>query len=293
MKVHAFRVASKEGSTPLEDILQNILNVAAPRDRIRIINTVEVRAETITQQAIAGRAPVWLLDCVRIRTDHGPGRVGRDSEMEGFEFTADEGFGHETAALFDPTNHHLLVQYNHTGVRANTIADYLSAFIGGGTSNLYSLIPKCDPGVEERLTRKGITRRLKFTVDISKMSAQDRERGIAVSEALDFGRNLDGDKIKLEICASGDRGRSLGERALQVLEGLKSMAGQNPDVVTKLEVAGKEDKDDALEVLDLIRHRLAREFTDLKTGRDLRYSRADRFNALLRAHVGWTDLLNT
>lgn len=285
MKVHACKVEATEGSQPLEEVLLQIENEHSLRERIRLINQVELRAESIMR-----RDGLWLMDFVRIRTSHGPGRVGRDSEVEGFEFEDEQGFGEETAALYDPATGYILVQYNHFGVRAGAIADYLSAY-DGAENNLYTFKPKYDEDIERRLLNHGITRKISFCLDVTRMSEQDRQRGRPLSEAIDYGRQNGADKIKVEISVQGERNRSLAQGALDSLSALRSIIGQNPDAVTKLEVSGKENQDSVTEVLDLIAHRLSVEFNDLVLGTDLRYPRDERWRALVRAKNGWRQVL--
>lgn len=285
MKIHAYKVEYYEGSRPLEVILQQIEREQSLRERIRLINQIELRAEFISEQG-----GLWLMDFVRIRTTHGPGRVGRDSEVEGFEFEDEEGFGEETAALYDPASGYFLVQYNHFGVRAGAIADYLSAY-DGTENNLYTFKPRYDEDVERRLLNQGITRKISFCLDVTRMSAQDRQRGRPLSEAIEYGRQNGADKIKVEISVQGERHRSLTQNALESLSALRSILGQNPDAVTKLEVSGKDNQDSVTEVLDLIAHRLSVEFNDLVLGPDLRYPREERWRALTRAKNGWNKIL--
>jgi hypothetical protein len=285
MKIHAYKVDSFDGSRTLQDVLLQIESEPSLRERIRLINQVELRAESVSQ-----KDGLWLMDFVRIRTSNGPGKVGRDSEVEGFEFDEEEGFGEETAALYDPASGYILVEYNHFGVRAGAIADYLSAYDGTETS-LYTFKPKYDEDVERRLLNHGITRKISFCLDITRMSEQDRQRGRALSEAIDYGRQNGADKIKVEISVQGERQRSLAKNALDGLSALRSILGQNPDAITKLEVSGKENQDSVTEVLDLIAHRLSIEFNDLVLGADLRYPRDERWRALVRAKNGWRQIL--
>jgi hypothetical protein len=285
MKIHAYKVDSFDGSRTLQDVLLQIESEPSLRERIRLINQVELRAESVSQ-----KDGLWLMDFVRIRTSNGPGKVGRDSEVEGFEFDEEEGFGEETAALYDPASGYILVEYNHFGVRAGAIADYLSAYDGTETS-LYTFKPKYDEDVERRLLNHGITRKISFCLDITRMSEQDRQRGRALSEAIDYGRQNGADKIKVEISVQGERQRSLAKNALDGLSALRSILGQNPDAITKLEVSGKENQDSVTEVLDLIAHRLSIEFNDLVLGADLRYPRDQRWRALVRAKNGWRQIL--
>lgn len=286
MKVHAFKVNRIDGSNTLENILAMISAETNLRERIRMVNRTEVRVETVEK-----RKGLWLIDFIKIRTDHGPGRVGRDVEIEGFDFDDDEGFGEETAALYDSSSGYILIQYNHHGVRAGVIADYLSAY-DGTAANVYEFKPKYDDDVERRLLQQGITKKVVFTIDVTKMSAGDRKTGLPLSEAISFGRGSGADKIKVEISVSGtDKQRGLKERARNSVNSLLEIVGQNPDAVTKLEVSGKEDRDSVTEVLDLIAHRLSVQINDLPTDAGLRFPREERWKALIRAKNGWSRIL--
>ncbi|HCG6534506.1 TPA: hypothetical protein NJ249_004131 [Vibrio parahaemolyticus] len=285
MKVHAFKVEKSEGSTIVTDIFQQIQAEDSLRNRIRIINKSEIRVESIEE-----RDGLWYIDFVRIRTDHGPGNVTRNNPIRGFAIDEDGGFGEETAALYDPNSGYMLIQYNHYGVRAGIIAEYFSQY-DQDMVNIYTLKPKFDEDVERRLMNKTITKKLAFTIDVSRMTARDREEGQALSDAIAYGHNTGADKIKIEISVSGDKGRSLGEMASDGLTNLKTIFGNNPDAVSRLEFSGKDDRDSATEVLDLIGQRLTKEFKNLNVGTDLRYPKEARWDALLRTKNSWNALL--
>lgn len=287
VRIHAYKVNVSETSVQLEDVLSAIKNESDFRSRIRLINQVELRAESVDQQD-----GVWLLDFVRIRTSHGPGKVGRDSEVEGFSFEEEEGFGEETAALYDPATGYILVQYNHFGVRFNAIADYLSDY-DTVANNLYTFKPKFDEDVERRLLKQGVTRKLAFAIDLSRMSEQDRKRGLPLSEAIELGQKSGADRVRVEISVQGGKDKSLLQSAQETIESLRGIFGQNPEAVKKLEVSGKEDQEAITEVLDLLGHRLSVEINDLVLGDDLRYPRSERWRALLRAKNGWKNILKT
>lgn len=285
MKVHAFKVEKTDGTTDLVNILEQIEAENSLRERIRTINKAEVRVESLEK-----RDEVWCIDFVRIRTDHGPGNVTRDEPIQGFDIGEDGGFGEETAALYDPTTNYILIQYNHFGVRAGVIAEYLSQYYTDEV-NVYSFKPKFDEDVERRLLNKTITKKLAFTIDVSRMTAQDRRNGQALSDAISYGRNSGADRLKVEISVTGDKERSLGQMAADGLNNLRTLVGNNPDAITKLEVAGKDNRDATTEILDLIGHRLTKEHKNLQLGADLRYPKEVRWQALLRTRRGWNTVL--
>lgn len=286
MKVFLFKVTSTEDSVELRTIFEQISNTVNLRDRIKVINKSELRAEFIEE-----RNGLWLIDFIKIRTDHGPGRVGRDNAVQGFYFEVDEGFGEETSALYDPATGYFIAEYNHFGVRPAAMADYFSMF-DREANNLYTFEPKYDPDIERKLLNQTLTRKLAFSIDISKMNQADRDRGVALSDAIRYGRETGADKLKIEISVSGDRSRTLTQLAKDGITNLQTLLGQNSEAITKIEVAGKEDRDSITEVLDLIGHRLSKQFNDLQVGDDLRYPREERWNALIRAKNGWNQVIN-
>lgn len=286
MKIHAYKVVRDKDSVPLAQVLESISNQRRLDTRIRRVYGADVRAEAVRQ-----KAGIWLLDLVRIRTNHGPGKVGRDSPVTGFDFAPGEGFGEETAALFDPSTDYMLVQYNHVGVRAGAIAEYLSVY-DPYSSNAYQLRPKFASDVETRLRRQTITKDITFQIDLPKMTSTDREYGHDLASAIEFGREKGAERVTVSISVHGrSRDKGLRAGAKQTISSLRRLMGSDPDAVRRLEISGKEDADAITETLNLVAHRLTEEFGDLRLGADLRYPRAERWRALERAKNGWKSVL--
>lgn len=285
MKIHAFKVRPFNDTVPLSDVLGMIEQDEDLGSRIMEIRGSEMRLEEVRR-----RNGLWFLDFVKIRTDHGPGHVGRNAPVKGFEFEEDEGFGEETSALYDPETNYILIEYNHHGVRAAGIQDYLSEY-DVAANNVYEFVPKLDEDVERKLRDQAITRKLAFTLELGRMSAADRREGRALADAITYGRNAGAEKMKIEISVSRDNRAGLGEQARQTVDSILNVLGRNPGAVSRLEVTGKEDNHAAPEVLDLLGHRLVAVFDNLQTGEDLRYPRRERWRALVRARNGWIRVL--
>lgn len=286
MKVYAFKVEPYHDSEPLVDVLESISKVLNIKDRIRTVNGVEMRVEVIEE-----RNNLWLLDFVKIRTDHGPGKVNRSKPIVGFQLGKDDGFGEETAAIYDPKSGYMLIQYNHNGVRHGSIEHYLSDF-NEDKNNIFLLKPKLDDNIERRLMTKSITKKLSFVIDIGKLGAADKQAGRSLSEVLAIAGNVSAGRIAITLTAEQGKQTSLNENSNSVFNSLRSLLGSNPDAVKKLEYSGKDNKDSLTEVLDLIAQRLCIEFDDIPTGEaDKRYPLADRWEALLKARKEWVKLL--
>ncbi|MBD3648873.1 MAG: hypothetical protein HUJ31_15810 [Pseudomonadales bacterium] len=285
IKIHAFEVECSDDSEALEDVLEAIADEEDPEAKIREVGLgIDVRCEDIVQ-----RDGFWLLDFVRFRSDHGPGKVGVDTEIEGFDFDEGESFGEETAALYDPTSGFILIQYNHFGVRYGPISEYLSLF-NEDEDNDYTFKPKFDQEIERRFQQQGITRKLEFGINATRMNATDRAVGRSLEQALAFGRAPGSDRIKVTL-GVGPRDASLNRRFVRnIVRDLRRMIGADERTVTTLRVTGKENHDAETEVLDLLGHRLTFE-SEINPDEHLQFPRNDRYRALRSARTHWRDLL--
>lgn len=285
MKIHAFKVKKEDGSAELVDVLKQIGAEAKLEKRIRIVNRAELRIDSIEL-----RDGVWFMDFVKFRQTQGPGRGKKKAKTEGFEFKRGESFAEETAALFDPASGYILVQYNHSGVRAGSISQYLSDYDGAAT-NIYNLDIKYDPETERKLQQKAIKKSLSFRIDVTQMTAQDLKDGVPLEQAIALGRDCSAGQISVELAAGGTRDNGLKGKIAATLQALQKIAGNNPSAIQSVKVGGKASADDAIEVLDLLTQRLSVEFSDIKPGIDLRLPLEDRWKGLTRARNGWIKVL--
>ena len=81
---------------------------------------------SIRLERLERRRGLLYLDFVKWR-EHGPGHLRVGQPITGFAVDVEQGdgFGEETAMLFDAQTGFLVVQYNHFGPRALSIADYI------------------------------------------------------------------------------------------------------------------------------------------------------------------------
>ena len=286
LNVHAFKVTPGDNSAPLENVLQQISDTNI-EDRIRETDPRnEVRVE-----ASENRNGLWYLDFVKIRRSQGPGHVAPDKRIVGFGLKENEGFGEETAALYDPLSSYILIQYNHYGVRQGAIAGYFRAF-DDSAQNSYSLRPKYDHNVERQLINKGTVKKILYNIDISKINSEDRDQGESLEKAIEFGEMAQGAE-GVEIQISAGRGKRKGlaqQKSKEIIDQLRNLFKTNHDAVKKLQVAGKEDEDSKTEILDLIAQRLYMKF-DIEPGADRRFPREKRWNCLLDCFNEWRETL--
>lgn len=285
MKVHAFKVRHAENSLDTSDVFKAIRKIVndAPA-KTMTIGGCDVRVEEIEFQN-----GCWLANFVKERVGHGPTKYSKTKPSAGFEFDEDDGFGEESSCLYDPDTQHMIVQYNHIGVRSSHIEHFLNNFLRDSHCQV-ELVPKIDKETDSKLKKKKLLKKLSFSLDLNKITELDKQAGAALSEAIGFGREAGGDVIRIEISAKRT-GKPLTEQVKTWIDHLKSSTTGDEGPVKKLEVSGKDTIDSRTEVLDLLGGRLVHEFTDIKTGRDHRFPVDEIWIRLFRAKAHWKAYL--
>lgn len=286
MKVHLFKVVRHDNTEPLENLLQRISQDAIEA-RLRVVGTHDVRIENVTQD----RNGNWLLDFGMLRYAHGPGRARRDKPIIGFEFEDGETFGEETAALYNPQSGCMLVQYNHFGVRSGAIQSYLDNY-DRGRANAYELAVVFDKETERKLATKNFFSRLSVTMAVSRLSQDDRDAKVSLSDAISIGGKYGARNISFSMSMGPGRNEDgLDSRGIKrALKWVNGILRDGDNAISKAEVVCKENPDGIAEVLDLVKQRLAISVTT-PLGADRRFAQEDRWKGLARAHRSWNDII--
>lgn len=288
MRVHLFKVRTMEGAEPLADLLARIHGDQLDA-RLRKVGYHEMRLESICAPGEAGNAsPFWLLDFTKLRFEHGPGKISRGAPIEGFDLGDDEGFGEETAVLYDPASNHLLMQYNHNGPRSGTIENYLCSYEDAVVGK-YSFLIVLDETASLRLAQKDIIKKVQFKVAAPRITDAQLNGNVPLGRVLDMANNLDGETV--EIIISSGRGRlSAGvQNLLDTLRGMMPAAVNDADgALQTFRVTGTAADGESDEINMLV---TKEELTigNLVMGDDLRYTQDSRWNGLLRARRGWNN----
>jgi hypothetical protein len=294
MNVHLFQVSRDTGAQPLEDLLKEIERLTLDT-RIRNLANGSFRLEHIEHPRSENNATdYWLLEFVKLRFEHGPGKVGKHTAVEGFVLGDDEGFGEETAALYDPKTNHMIIQYNHHGMRASAIERYFNVFDHAPEEvSSYELLMRIDPSAEIKLAQKRFITKLRFKIAPPKMTAAHRDAGISLNRVLELNNDQNGGAIEVTISAS--RGQTLGQRAMSMINDLRRLSAhdvdEGTDVVSRFEVGGKNDLLDKSDAINMITPKLELTISDLMLGGDRRYTRRSRWDGLLRAQRGWREIM--
>jgi hypothetical protein len=286
MSVHLYKVHTEKGAAPLDDLLERIANDHLV-DRLRRVGpALETRVEHVVKPKKG--APYWLLDFTRLRFEHGPGKASRTTPIQGFQLADGEGFGEETAVMYIPSSEYLLVQYNHFGVRSGSIETYFNGY-DHHKPNGYTLLIEFDAETKAKLSRKNLFTRLEFQVAPAKISKEMKKLGIPLTRALEMGGDFHAETIQVSMSLGRSKNGTLNFDAVRSTVSALLRAAGNDAGVSKLQVSGKQDPDDRIEVLDLLAPRLRLDFEDIELGSDLRFTQQSRWRALQRARAAWKE----
>lgn len=296
LKVNLYQVVRSARAQPLAELFSDISAVDL-EDRVRRVGYHDIRLEHIAAPGTADNpSPYWLLDFIRLRYDHGPGKVGKRTAIEGFELNPDEGFGEETAALYDPEHHYLLVQYNHHGVRATSIRTYCNEFFHGQeVQGGYDFKMKLNEEAELRLADKNFITKLHFKVAPQQLRAAHLRRNVSLQRALEINDDQDGASIEIKI--SAERGQSLArQRINSLVSALKQLRDADKQegtaAVAHFTLEAKAELEDKAEKIDMLMPALVQTIDGLVLGeRDRRYTLESRWEALKRARRGWDETI--
>lgn len=286
MKVHLYSVTKNAKSPALEMTLKKIASDSLS-ERLRTIDNHDVRLEEVSK----GSDGLWRLDFGKLRFDNGPGRATKIDPITGFRLGVGEGFAEETAALFDPGTKHMLIQYNHHGVRVRTIEEYLCNY-DANQPNVYEFEPRLDPQVEAKLHNAIIFRRLTLGIKLGEITPAHKKQNVSLSRALDFANGVGALHLKLELGLGNDQISMLDKvKTNAIVKWAQKAIGIEEAAIDSLKVSAKPGIDQKLEIIDLLAPRISVEFINLPLGADLRVARNIRWDKLTGAHAGWKSSL--
>lgn len=291
MRVHLYQVTNGQNTPAIETVFAAV-QATPMAQRLRELGNSEIRLESILAPGgNANPTAYWFLDFTRLRFEHGPGKASRTAPVQGFTLGENEGFGEETAALYDPGRGYLLVQYNHFGVRASSIRDYLSFFIAGQIRD-YEFRAKFDDASEAKLAQKQILTKIHFKIAPTNMTDAQRAANVGLGQALELNDSVRGQSVEVVISAGQSKNAMLSSKAaMKIINGLRSLIGSDQDVVDKFEVSGRTAIGERAEAIDMLSPKVEQTIDGIIMGPDRRYTQHSRWNALLRARNGWNNLI--
>lgn len=280
MKIHAFRVA-EVGNVTLSAVIEHV-SALPLEERLKEVNGVPLRIEEARQVG-----NVWLIDFASIRHE-GPGRAAADAPIEDFDLAEEEGFGHETAACFNPQSSFMTLQYNHFGPRIARIQTYLfmwAVVLGGHDlpDQGFGFTPVLKADAATRLGHMGIVKNIEISFHVPGVQAQAISDRQSLNSFLSNPLVGSAQKIRLQLSAGRARGASLAVNYVQQM--ISDLLGVREDVET-LNISAQENEEAPTEPIDFIEARLEADIPVHRVGR--RYGRQERWNALNQAFSTWS-----
>ncbi len=292
LKVHGYHVAPRQ-DVPLTQVLEFISNLQLARRLISVFG-VPTRLESCRE-----KRGFWLLDFTLIR-DKGPGRSSPAEETQDFELAEGEGFGEETAALFDPATGFMTLQYNHYGPRSARIQAYLNAMArravnpqqhGHAPDDPYGfdLNPLLTAAAIERLDDFELVKSISASFYVPGVRARPEARRRSISGFLDLPLTGGAEQLKFKISAGRKKENHLSKS--RVVQAVRELLG-SPDDLSDLTVIAKRNEDAPSEPIDFLDARVEADEAIVADGS--RYPRRERQRALARVFKEWRDagLLN-
>lgn len=285
IRVHAFKAYRGGDHTgPLNQTLEAIASDGIEA-RTRTINgAISTRVEDIRQDD-----DFWLVDFARLRYE-GPGKAPRDAPLADIEVDENDRFAEETALLFHPSSSSCLIQSNHRGLRAGSIARYFSQY-RANAADAYEFRIILDEDIDAKLQQQEIQRKLTVAFDPRSMMRRDVQNNMAAEVGLSLGDASGANKVEITLQLKGRRDAGLNDRVRTWTRMFRSRARDGDTSLTKLEATGKQGPGDASEVLDLIKGRLTVDIDGITLGPGRRLDREARYDGLKRAFRGWRERL--
>lgn len=228
---------------------------------------------------------LYHLDFAKKR-EVGPGKLGDAVPVSGIQMRKDEDFGEETAAIYVPSKKWLLILNNQAGIGPTRMAEYFNAVDPGSSRHFaYSVSPKLDPSVLQRLGGMKNLTSVDITATVDALDATNSQLGTAVAVAT---KPTKAERISITLGANSGRKKLnfLSSKPVIDLVGKLRVKG---DAVTVLRVTGEDPttgKKD--QVINLLEHKIKRQYRadELKVV-DHRYTIQSRWDMLDKALLGW------
>lgn len=293
MKTHLYKIRQISGADTIDNLIEEI-NGRELEDRNSSIEGYTNRIEDIQLRRHI-RSECVLVNFVKLRMNHGPGKGSLQRRTTGFNLHSTEGFAEETAALIDLTHGFLICEYNHHGARATMLGTYLER-VKDVSDNKFEILPCLDDQVMRKLANLEEISRFELKVAPGKLSVEDKHCLPGINSSLDFAERAGAPLVSIAL--SGGPGKSTLNGAVRSLvnrlASLVHMEGRRPadQPIKTLKVAGREPDEDQTLLLDLVRGKLLGEH-EIAPNNDRRFPVQARWDALLNDHYRWQNIIRS
>lgn len=213
----------------------------------------------------------------------GPGRTGQSAPVSPIGLRDGEYFAHETAALYDPERGILILETGVGGMGPGAIKTYFREF---SPDCVVSLPRRIDQDAAARARRFQVYRRLHLQVSMGPVSEYERRLGTGVLQSLGDGYHAQ--LIDIVLKCSRRKDDSLTESRMKSI--IEAVTNSSDDLnYEKVQVYGREEEDDHLELIDLIAQPLKSKASLSIDPATRKVFHEDKWEALINMHSEFTQ----
>jgi rhodanese-related sulfurtransferase len=287
IKLHYYKVEKVGTPMELSEAFEKISKLEIS-DRTKSCGYVKVRLDHVELRE--GAIPHWILRFSRLREDNWPGVSTLGEASKDLEFDDDTFLSEETYALYEPKKNRMLIQYNHIGVRASKIQEYLTQCINYADGG-YRLIPVLTDDALTKYQSKKIVTSIDVVLDDLTQLDVDYFEGHSLHSAVKS--TVDSDAVQMKMTFSVDARVKKNKLQSSFVTDLVDKVFKRNGDNDKISVYAKEEEADAVEFLSLLESRKGAEYDAESISRTIgrRYEPDDMFQLLQQAHREWEKSL--
>lgn len=193
----------------------------------------------------------WFLNFARLRATNIPSKASETKELEPIELEDDEYIGEDVTALYDEKINVLMLQRNRYSLSPSGIEEYLNLLWNNEEETIY-LRPICLTNPADNARKAQYYRRLNIRfADLPKNSHSLRGKAIR-NIAKSFGSF---DAVNAEVIITVGRTKDTTLNRETIHESIKEIY-ENKDIISRAELAKKDDEDSHVEIIDLFDHKI-------------------------------------
>lgn len=285
IKIYCYRVEKSLESKSLEDIL-NLISIKKLEDRLLDCGGQKIRIDDVQKKHFHNGDEYWLVRFCKFRDDNWPGVTTAAEAVRDLDLDDDQVLSEETSIFYAPKNAQLVVQYNHYGVRASRIKEYLNISAGGAAQS-FTFIPVLNNDASEKYDRKQIVTEVEAYIDGVSLADVALMQGTGIEGAIKQSVDANATSYKFSVSVDARIKKNKLDRNFvqRLVDKVKSRAGDNDS----LYVTAKQSEEDAVETIDLLESRKFSEFKsksiDRTTGK--RYDPVQLYGLLEQTMRDW------
>ena len=230
------------------------------------------------------------------RRQGGPGKASASTLTTGFGLEDDEGFSEQTAALYVPATQKILIQYNHSGPQAGSIATYISRVSESGR---FFFIPKLRDDILAMLETQGYASEIHLSFRRGELSPEYKRRGGLAIDAMKMVAKTKFQGVaEIGVVLKKEKGRwkdKLHGFAEEVISLLTENENTDGRLLTSAKVSLSPDPEEQGALINLLKAEHKLELDGLEPGKDRLYplegnkARPGRKDRLHEAYRHWTQ----